>query len=183
MEITNHKSETRAKTESNAPDGQTDLLNRAPDPIDIIDRESERLREELEIERDARLRLAAEYQNYRRRTEQEKARAADKGKGELLTELLTVVDDIDLALDRSNESPETVVEGLGIIYRRFLDILAANGVRAFESEGESFDPERHEAFDVVRSEVSGSGIVHKELRRGYFLNDRLLRPALVVVTQ
>ena len=183
MEITNHKTETRAKTESNARDGRTDLVNGAPGQGDIVDQESERLREELEIERDARLRLAAEYQNYRRRTEQEKARAADKGKGELLTELLTVVDDIDLALDRSNESPKTVVEGLGMIHRRFLDILEANGVTRFESEGEKFDPERHEAFDVVPSEVSGSGIVHRELRRGYFLKDRLLRPALVVVTQ
>ena len=148
-----------------------------------IEREVERLRGELDAERDARLRLAAEYQNYRRRTEQEKTRAADHGKRELLNSLLSIADDFDLALGRSNESPEGVAEGVRMIQRRFADILRDNGVDAFESEGEKFDPERHEAFDVVAAEERESGTVHSEMRRGYFWNGRLLRPALVVVNQ
>jgi molecular chaperone GrpE len=148
-----------------------------------IEDETGHLREELEAERDKYLRLAAEYKNYRRRTEQENAEAADKGKRELLLELVSLADDLDLAVAGWNESSEAVAEGVRMIHRRLRGILEANTVIAFESEGERFDPERHEAFAVVEVGERESGTVHKEMRRGYFLKDRLLRPALVVVTQ
>ena len=159
---------------------ENEVLN---DDVDTVD-EVGRLREDLEAERDARLRLSAEYQNYRRRTEQEKVRAADEGKRELLTHLLSIADDGDLAEAQLDESPEAVAEGVRMIRRRVLEILGTNGVTAFESTGEQFDPERHEAFDVVTALAEEeSGIVHEEMRRGYLWNGRLLRPALVVVKQ
>jgi molecular chaperone GrpE len=141
------------------------------------------MREELEAERDKHLRLAAEYKNYRRRTEQANAEAADKGKRELLTQLVSLADDLDLALAGLNESPETVVQGVQMIHRHFRNILESNAVIAFESEGDKFDPERHEAFAVVAVGERESGTVHEEMRRGYFWKDRLFRPALVVVEQ
>lgn len=158
-----------------------DALADAPGGVTNPRAEIGRLQAELETEREARLRMAAEYQNYRRRTEQEKTRAADHGKHELLTGILAVADDLDLALERSAESPETIVEGVKMIRRRFLDILESHGVSVFESEGERFDPERHEAFDVVEDGNGESGTIHDQMRPGYFWNDRLLRPALVVV--
>ena len=145
--------------------------------------DAEFLREELEATRDQHLRLAAEYKNYRRRTEQEKASAAEEGKRGLLTELLSVADDFDLAVADSNESTEPVAEGLRIIHRRFLNVLAANNVVAFESVNKRFDPERHEAFDVVAAGDFESGTVQSELRRGYAWNGKLLRPALVIIRQ
>jgi molecular chaperone GrpE len=96
---------------------------------------------------------------------------------------MSIADDLDLALAASHKSPEAVAEGLQMIHRRFRDILKENSVIAFESEGERFDPERHEAFDVVAAGGRESGIVHQEMRRGYFWNSKLLRPALVVVTK
>jgi molecular chaperone GrpE len=168
---------------------QTKMTDESPvyvDEVDLfhpIEDEMARLREELETERDKHLRLAAEYKNYRRRTEQEHADAADKGKRDLLIQLMSIADDLDLALAGSNESPEGVAEGLRMIHRRFRGILEANSVIAFESEGEKFDPERHEAFDVVALGEDESGTVHSELRRGYFWKGRLLRPALVIVAQ
>ena len=168
---------------------QTKMTSGSPayvDEVDIfhpIEEEAAHLREELEAERDRHLRLAAEYENYRRRTERENAEAADKGKRELLTQLVSLADDLDLALAGSNESPEAVAEGVRMIHRRFREILEANSVIAFESEGEKFDPERHEAFDVVSIGDGESGTVHREIRRGYFWNDRLFRPALVIVAQ
>ena len=149
-------------------------------PIEDI---TDRLREELEQERDKHLRLAAEYRNYRRRTEQASADAADKGKRELLIQLVSLNDDLELALAGLNESPEAIVDGLRMIHRRFRGVLEANNVIAFESEGERFDPERHEAWAVVPVGERESGTVHKEMRRGYFWKDRLFRPALVVVEQ
>ena len=153
-----------------------------PDPSED---ETAHLREELEVERDKYLRLVAEYENYRRRTKLEQATAAEKGKSELLERLISLADEFALALvnleDASNKS---IVEGLRLIERRLKSVLDANGVVAFVSAGEFFNPELHEAFDVVSDiENEKAGTVHSELRRGYFWNDKLLRPALVVVAQ
>lgn len=178
MEIIDRKFETKTATDT---DG-SQVANGVFDD-DNLEAEAERLRKELEIERDARLRLAAEYQNYRRRTDLEKARAADDGKRELLTQLLSIVDDLDLAESGSDEAPKAVVEGVRMIRRRFLDLLGANGVVAFKSKGERFDPERHEAFAISATEGRNAGTVHVEMRRGYFWNDKVLRPALVIVEQ
>ena len=141
------------------------------------------LREELAAERDKRLRLTAEYENYRRRTKSEIAQAADEGKRELLERLISLADDLDLALANADESTDAVAEGLRLIHKRFHSMLEANNVVPFESKGERFDPERHEAFDVATDTESEAETVHREIRRGYFLNDKLLRPALVVVAQ
>ena len=145
--------------------------------------ELERLREELASERDLRLRLAAEFDNYRRRTRKEMAQAGEEGKRELLERLVSLADDLDLALANAGESTDAVADGLRLIHKRFNQMLEANNVAAFETKGEKFDPERHEAFDVARGTKAEPGTVHTEIRRGYFWRDKLLRPALVVVAQ
>src|SRR5688500_1450643 len=94
---------------------RTDESLRFIDEVDVFHSsqgEPEDLREELEVERDKYLRLAAEYMNYRRRTEQERADAADKGKRELLLQLVSLADDLDRALAGLSESPEAVAEGV-----------------------------------------------------------------------
>ena len=111
MEITNQNTKTKKTTDRDLPSARTDDLNNEPALLDNLAREARRFESELEIERDARLRLAAENQNYRRRTEHEKTEATDRGKRELLTELLSIVDDLELARDPANGSHETVAEG------------------------------------------------------------------------
>ena len=148
----------------------------------IVD-EVDKLREELQAERDSRLRLGAEYQNYRRRTEQEKALYSESGKREILTQLLAIADDLDRAAEQPADARVSVIEGVAAIRRRFAQILEANGVISFNSEGEKFDPERHEAFDVASSGEVESGMVYMEMRRGYFWNGKLLRPSLVMVKE
>lgn len=175
MEAT-QRTQTKITDESRVSGDKADLSR-------PIENETEHLREELESERDGHLRLAAEYKNYRRRTAQENAEAADRGKRELLLQLASLADDLDRALAGLNESPEASVEGVRIIHRRFRDFLEANSLIGFESEGERFDPELHEAFAVVAAGERESGTVHEEMRRGYFWKDRLFRPALVVVAQ
>jgi molecular chaperone GrpE len=156
------------------------------DEVEIFDSSEirlERLREELASERDARLRLAAEYENYRRRTKRESERAAGEGKRELLTRMLAIADELELAAAHSDETTDTVADGLRLVRRRFDETLRANGVVAFKSAGEIFNPEIHEAFDVAGGTKSKPGTIHSEVRRGYFWNDKLLRAALVVVAQ
>jgi len=152
--------------------------------IETDETELGRLRKELASEREARLRLAAEYDNYRQRTKREMTEAAEAGKRELLERLVSITDDLDLALASLDESSEgAIVEGLRMIDRRFRQALEASGVVGFESKGEKFDPERHEAFDLISGTDSEPETVQREIRRGYFWNDKLLRPALVVVAR
>lgn len=159
------------------------------DEVDLFHPEKEDetahlLREELQIERDKSLRLVADFDNYRRRTRREQAEAAEKGKRELLMRIISLADDFDLALANADDaSDQRMVEGLQLIERRLKAILEANDVAGFDSLGEIFNPELHEAFDVVRGAESESGKVHSQLRRGYHWGGKLLRPALVVVVQ
>lgn len=140
-----------------------------------------RLQGDLTIERERHLRLLAEFDNYRRRTKQERALAEETGKREVLLALLDVKDDVDRALLHIRETSDAVAEGLRLIQQRFNNLLEAHGVTAFESEGEVFDPEVHEAMTMIDGDGEQSGTVYSEHRRGYFINGKLLRPARVAV--
>jgi len=148
---------------------------------DPLEPEDVRLKEELANERERGLRLLAEFDNYRRRTRQEQALAEQNGKREVLLPLLEVVDDFDRALLHLGEAPEAVADGLRLIRQRLSDVLHANGVTPFDSEGKSFDPTVHEAITVIDTNGEEAGTVYTEHRRGYFINGELLRPARVGV--
>jgi molecular chaperone GrpE len=140
-----------------------------------------RLQEDLTTERERHLRLLAEFDNYRRRTKQERALAEESGKREVLLVLLDVKDDVDRALLHIRETSDAVADGLRLIQQRFNNLLEAHGVTDFESEGEVFDPEIHEAMTMIDGDGEQSGTVYSEHRRGYLMNGKLLRPARVAV--
>lgn len=140
-----------------------------------------RLKEELAAERERGLRMLAEFDNYRRRTRQEHARAEEDGKREVLLALLDLMDDFDRALLHIDEAPDAVANGLALIRQRLSDVLHSNGVTPFDSEGMPFDPTLHEAMTMIDSDGEESGTVYSESRRGYLMNGKLLRPALVAV--
>lgn len=148
---------------------------------DSIEHEGVWLNEELASERERGVRLLAEFDNYRRRSRQEHALAEQNGKREVLLALLDVMDDFDRALLHLGEAPDAVVNGLRLIHQRFSDVLHANAVTPFDSEGEPFDPTVHEAMTIIDSDGEGSGTVYTEHRRGYLINGELLRPAQVGV--
>ncbi len=146
--------------------------------------ETAHLHAQLEAERERYLRLTAEYENYRRRTKKELAEASENSKRKLLERLISVADDFELALANINDaSDEKMVEGLRHIKGRLKSVFEANDVADFDSEGKKFNPELHEAFDVIESAENESVTVHRELRRGYLWRGKLLRPALVIVAQ
>ncbi|HEY2974776.1 MAG TPA: nucleotide exchange factor GrpE [Pyrinomonadaceae bacterium] len=146
-----------------------------------LDPEIVRLKEELDTERERGLRMLAEFDNYRRRTKQERALAEQDGKREVLLALLDVMDDFDRALLHVGDASDAVAGGLRLIHQRFNDVLQSNGITPFDSEGKPFDPTVHEAMTVIDSDGEESGTVYTEHRRGYFINGELLRPARVAV--
>src|SRR6185503_5830968 len=124
-----------------------------------LDPEILRLKEELDTERERGLRMLAEFNNYRRRTRQEQALAGQNGKREVLLAFLDVMDDFDRALLHVGEAPDAVADGLRLIRQRFSDVLLANGVTPFDSEGEPFDPTVHEAITMIDTHGEESGTV------------------------
>jgi molecular chaperone GrpE len=142
-----------------------------------------RLKEELRREHEIYLRSLADFDNFRRRVERERATLAQTGKREMFLSLLEVLDDFERALEHINETPASVSAGLRAIYRRLEDVLEAQGVISFESVGRPFDPALHEALGSVDSDEQEPGVVLDELSRGYRWGDELLRPARVRVTR
>jgi len=145
--------------------------------------ENARLKEELRREHEIYLRNLADFDNYRRRVERERASVARAGKREMALSLLDVLDDFERALEHMDEAPGSVAAGLSAIYRRLAGLLESQGVIPFESVGQPFDPTLHEAVGSVESDEQESGVVLDELRRGYRWGEELLRPARVRVAR
>ena len=125
-------------------------------------------------------RAQADFANYKRRTEQERGDIVKLSNAGLILNLLSVVDDIERALDHVSGklAGSKWVDGIVLIYRKFMSILEANGVSEMKALGEQFDPNLHEAALHVEGE---NGRVIAVVQKGYMLNDRVLRPARVSV--
>jgi molecular chaperone GrpE len=143
---------------------------------------------ELQRERDdfydRWLRKTAEFDNYRKRVERERREPADQAVIDLLEELLSVVDDFDRALtvDGGEGSP-AYRKGVELIHAKLNDLLRKRGVRPIETLGTDFDPNLHQAVIHESSPDHREGEVIGELRRGYVIGDKLLRPAMVKVAK
>jgi molecular chaperone GrpE len=145
--------------------------------------EIEKLQEELLIERDRNLRARADFKNYSRRVENDAARVTKECKREIILPLLGIVDDIEKALQVANDPEQPFVKGVRIIHNKFLALLQTQGVCAFETTDLPFDHNRHEAVAMVKDAKCESGIIVDELRRGYLMNNELLRAAQVRVAE
>ena len=143
---------------------------------------------EIERERDdfkdRWLRKSAEFENYRRRIERERREQADQAIVDLLQDLLSVVDDFDRALTvDAGEGGAAYRKGVELIHGKLHDLLRRYGVKPIEALGADFDPNVHQAVMHEESPEHREGEVIGELRKGYTINDRLLRPAMVKVAK
>jgi molecular chaperone GrpE len=129
-------------------------------PTEVSEDEVVRLEGELATERERSLRLLVEFDNYRRRTNEERAFAEEAGKREILLALLDVMDDFDRALLHVGTAPGAVADGFKLIQQRLSDVLHSNGVTPFDSEGQTFDPTIHEAMTMIDSNGGESGTVY-----------------------
>jgi molecular chaperone GrpE len=145
--------------------------------------ERERLQADARREHDLYLRALADFENYRRRVERDRAQTAAVGKRDLLLSLVDVLDGFDRALPYLAGAPPAVAEGVNAIHRRFLDLLKSQDVRRLETVGKPFDPAEHEAIGAAERGGHPPGTVAEETQAGYRLGDDLLRPARVRVTQ
>ena len=129
------------------------------------------------------LRLLADFDNYRRRVERERTSAAQTGKRDIILSLLDVVDDFERAMQYMQDERSPLAEGVNSIYRKMLGVLEAAGAAPFNSVGETFSPDLHEAVGSVSSHEYPPGVVAQEARRGYRQGAGVLRPARVLVSE
>jgi molecular chaperone GrpE len=130
-------------------------------------------------------RARAEFANYKKRTEREQGLAGQVVAGNIIKHFLEVVDDLDRALQKRPTKGEGAVwaEGIDLIYRKFLNVLEAEGVKRIEAEGQFFDPNQHEAISHEDHPELESGKVIGIVEQGFTYGDRVLRPARVRVAR
>ncbi len=139
--------------------------------------------EEVKALQDKYLRLAAEFENFKRLAQRDQREYIRFANESLLKELLPIVDNLERAIKSSKESPgsDGLIQGVELVLKQFLETLAKFGVRPVKSVGEAFDPSRHQAVAHVESEDASGKIVVEEYQKGYLLDDRILRAAMVAV--
>ena len=139
------------------------------------------LGEKLAETNDKYIRLYSEYENYRKRTTTEKAELIINGSKETIKAILPVVDDMERALQAMSDE-ESAKEGVQLIYNKLMNILGQKGLKAIEAKGEKFDESLHEAItQFPAADEKQKGTVVDVVEKGYYLNDKVLRYAKVVV--
>ena len=143
-------------------------------------------------ERDEYLELAkrtkADFENFRKRMSSEVQLAGARGKGELLRDVVPVLDDLERAiqaagLDPEGDSEDGLAHGVLLVFRSLRETLKRNGVEAVDPKGERFDPTEHEALSTVAADGVEPGTVVEVMQKGYRVGEQLVRPARVVVSE
>jgi molecular chaperone GrpE len=166
------------------PEEPEELAELAEEVKTSIDSELEGLQREFEALNDRHLRLAAEFNNYRRRVDAERLGMWARAQAELVGRFLDVLDDLQrvAALDLSNATVEGIMEGIDLVERKFLRVMTESGAEVIDPKGEPFDPERMEA--VMRAPAESEeddDVVAQVFLKGYSLKGELVRPARVSV--
>ncbi len=150
-----------------------------------LEASAKKAQEEAKENYDRLLRVSADFENYKKRVAREKAELIRYGNEELIKELLPVIDNLERALDHASGEGEKegVIEGVEMTITQFTQTLQRLGVTPISTVGERFDPNIHEAVMEQPTGEFDPGCVVSELQKGYLLNERLLRPAKVVVAK
>jgi len=148
------------------------------DPLAVAQAEAVRLK-------DAWLRSAADFDNFRKRTRRDLDEARRAGREDLLRALLPIFDNLDRAIQSAQRTTEikAMVDGLGMVQRQFVDALGREGIARVPTVGSSFDPGVHEAIQQVETNEHPPGTILAEVQPGYTQGERLLRAAMVVVAR
>jgi molecular chaperone GrpE len=151
--------------------------------MDVTD-EAAALRQERDDIQDRLLRSAAEFDNYRKRTERERRELSDAVAADLIRDMLPVVDDLERALAAASDSPDAALRsGVELIHKQLLEVIRRRGAEPLMTVGEDFDPSWHEAMASEPADGRRDGEIVAEIRKGYRIGSRLVRPAMVKVAK
>ena len=163
--------------EAVAEDRPADGADAAPDAIAVLQEEKAAVQDRL-------LRLAAEFENYRKRVDRDRRDQADSAVAGAIEEILPIIDNLERALEApAGSKPDVYRKGVELIHQQMVELLRKRGVTPIDSVGAEFDPNIHQAVAHEVSSGHKDGEVMEEFARGYKLGDRLLRPAMVKVAK
>ena len=164
---------------------ETSQENEAPlTEEEKLAQELEKANEQIEEQKDKYLRLSAEFDNYRKRTMKEKAELILNGGEKSISSILPIVDDFERALKNMETATDVaaVIEGVELIYNKFMSVLGQNGVKVIETKEQPLDTDYHEAIAVIPAPNEAlKGKILDCVQTGYILNDKVIRHAKVVV--
>lgn len=162
---------------------EEDTQGTEPESVEELKQALAAKTEEIKALQDKYLRLAAEFDNYKRLSQREQRDYARFANESLLKELLPIIDNLERAIraSKENQGRDGLIQGVELILKQFMETLAKLGVRPIPSVGMAFDPSRHQAVARVESSNVPPDSVVEECQRGYYLHDRVLRAAMVTV--
>lgn len=168
-----------SQTENHSSDAEQ---SSADNELAVVQDELTRALEELELYKDRFVRTVAEMDNLRKRTERERSDLLKYGTEKVMAELLPVLDSFEKAVltDQSNATVDSLIEGMNILFKQLQSALEKHGLEPIEAKGQKFDPNYHQAIQRIESDVT-EDTVQEEFQKGYCLNGRLIRPAIVSV--
>ncbi|HBC6054098.1 nucleotide exchange factor GrpE [Proteus mirabilis] len=184
MESVMNESQEQVKSEDAQAefDAQAELVQ----ALARVDELEKQLQQSQKTEREAMIRAQAEIENIRRRTQQDVEKAHKFALEKFSNELLPVLDNLERALsaaDYENEQMQPMIEGLELTLKSFLDAVRKFGIEVVEEKNVAFNPEVHQAMTLIDSPEHEANHVVDVMQKGYTLNGRLLRPAMVVVSK
>ncbi len=180
------EAESAEAPESVAEKLKNRLRRKTPGPeIKKLKADLEKLASDNEALRDKYLRLAAEFDNYRKRIDRDFNQRVQSASAELMLDLLPVLDDLERSLNAKAEqqNQELLLNGVKLIQQKFAKVLADRGIEPMQPVGAEFDPNLHDALTEMAVEGKPAGLVLEEHTKGYMNRDRVLRPARVIVSK
>lgn len=172
-----NEKEASAVTSTESPEKKTEAKKKKSSKKDA---EFAALQDELKNAKDLLTRTAAEFDNYKKRTEREKSGVAEYAKASVIKKLLPIIDNIERANAADKESPD-YIKGIEMIVKQFTSIAETLSVEEIGKNGDKFDPNFHEAVMHIEDEAFGENEIAEVLQKGYKLGDTIIRPAMVKV--
>jgi molecular chaperone GrpE len=159
-----------------------DLIQRKNSMLMELDKELKKTTQELATKEDRLLRMAAEFENYKKRTRREWELLQKNANADLIKEIIWGIDNFDRAFVNLGGAEDHIQEGIRLIHAGLMDILKKAGLAEIEAQGRKFDAQYHEAIGEIESDIE-EGHVAQVIQRGYALHDQVLRPARVLVSK
>lgn len=171
--------------DNNSNDLQNEEAEASEESMDLLQEAFNKKETECKELNDKYLRVLAEMDNYRKRVTREQSESVKYANEKILSDLLAVVDNLDRAISHSKDKKEfdALIDGLDITLKEFRSVMDKYGVKDIVSVGEIFDPVKHHAVSIVESVTHDDNSIVEEFRKGYVLNDRVLRHSLVSVAK
>lgn len=166
------------KKDKTKPENTEEVKEEAAETVETNE---EQLQKALDEKNDQFLRLYAEYDNFRKRSQKEKQDIYSSSRADVIKDLLPILDNFDRAANNTEGSYEDYKKGIDLIFNQFVEVLTKNGVESYGERGETFDPNIHNAVMTVEDEELGENQIASVFSKGYKLGDRIIREAVVTV--